>query len=352
MANNEQVAKIGFTIGDFNGIGPEILLKSIHRLQDAEVEFIPIIYGSRKILNYYRKSANLDKVQFHEIDSPNQAQLGKFNVINISNDTPNIEMGQLSKEAGEFAFHSVDHCIKAAKAGEVEGVVTMPVNKGAVALYAPTFKGHTEMIANIMDESTTMVLVNEGLRVALCTNHIALKDLPQQINEDVVIKKAKAVVQSLKQDFFIHKPKLALLSVNPHSGDNGAIGNEELDWLNETVEKLKQQGVEVYGPYPADAYFGNKLYQKFDAVLAMYHDQGLAPFKALAFGNGVNVTIESSIVRTSPDHGTAFDIVGKNQADISSTVEAIYTNLHIIRNRAEFQELQQNKLVKQRPNSK
>jgi len=251
----------------------------------------------------------------------------------------------MSNEVGKYAYLSLEKATEALKNNDIDVLVTAPINKQTIQSDAFKFKGHTEYLESQLEGESLMILMDGDLRMGLVTTHVPLKDVANLITPDLIERKVAILNNSLKQDFGIEKPKIAILSLNPHSGDNGVIGNEEKDIIIPTIEKIQEQGFLTYGPYAADSFFGNKTYMQFDAVLAMYHDQGLAPFKALSFGNGVNFTAGLSRIRTSPDHGTAFDIAGKGLADASSFKQAVYSAIDIFRVRKRYLQLTEKPLL-------
>jgi len=333
----DQIQKpvIGFTMGDVNGVGPEILLKL---LVDNKINklCVPIVYGSSKVLHKYKKQGVTEEIHFQYIKSPDQAHTKKNNLINVWEEDYAIEPGKETEIGGKLALLSLQAAADDLKKGLLDGIVTAPINKKNIQSEAFKFPGHTEFFEYNFarnEGDSLMFLVAEGLRVAVVTGHIPVNEVAQKLNQELITHKLKTIIASLKNDFGIQKPKVAVLGLNPHAGDNGLMGKEEQEIITPVIETFKNQGQLVFGPYPADGFFGAKTYAKYDAVLAMYHDQGLIPFKALAMENGVNFTAGLPIVRTSPDHGTAFDIAGKNKADESSIREALYVALDVIKSR-------------------
>ncbi|GAB4128486.1 MAG: 4-hydroxythreonine-4-phosphate dehydrogenase PdxA [Raineya sp.] len=321
---------IGITIGDYNGIGPEIILKA---LSDSRLLTFctPIIYGSLKILNKYRKIVGQEDFFAQIIKEVEQANPKKINLINCIEDTE-IAPGQITPQAGKAAFKALEACTKDLLRGALQGVVTAPINKYNIQNEHFQFIGHTEYFAeNFSGSSTLMCMVSEQLRVALLTGHLPLKDVSQAISKEKLQNKLQILIQALQTDFGIQKPKIAVLGLNPHAGEEGILGTEEKEIIEPVIKDFRKKGYLVYGTFPADGFFGSKKYLSYDATLAMYHDQGLTAFKTIAFESGVNYTAGLPIVRTSPDHGTAYNIAGKNLADANSMLQAIYLACDIIR---------------------
>lgn len=318
---------IGISIGDIYGIGPEIILKTV-----AEIDLnksMPVILAPKQILDYYADKTGLPKT-YSVLNDIVDAQPGKVQVLQWMADIEAIQPGQLSPESGKIAMKSVEIGIQAALKGDIDALVTAPISKEAVNLAGYNIPGHTEFLAEkTRTGNVLMVLLSGGLRVALVTGHIPVKEVTSSLTQEIIIIKARILHQSLKEDFGISKPKMAILGLNPHAGDGGVVGREEIEIISPAIKALNDQGIQAAGPFPADGFFGRKLYEQFDAVLAMYHDQGLAPFKLLSFGKGVNFTAGLPIIRTSPDHGTAFDIAGKGTANHSSMIEAYNTAVQL-----------------------
>lgn len=324
MQTKKQRPILGISIGDINGIGPEVILKA---LSDARVyaNFTPLIYGHGKALSHYKKLLNLEELYFTQIRSLDEIQHRKVNVINCLEECPEIIPGVETQEAGKLALAAFAAAVEDLKAGKIQGLVTAPLSKGNINSDAQPFVGHTEyLIEATGSKSGLMMLVGEDLRVGLVTGHIPLAQVPAAVTKEKVIEKAKIFIQSLEKDFGINKPKIAILGLNPHAGEEGLLGTEEETILKPAIQELKDAKQYVFGPYPADGFFGMMHQQKFDGVLALYHDQGLIPFKSIAFSSGVNFTAGLSVIRTSPDHGTAYAIAGKNTADCSSFRAALF----------------------------
>lgn len=345
MKHAEKV-KLGISIGDLNGIGGEIVLKTFD--DSRMLDFCtPVIFANTKTLNFIKKHFKLS-LNFQGIDEPSNAIDGKINVYNVWKENVNINFGQEDPKVGEYAFRSLEAATAALKANDIDVLVTAPINKHSIQSEKFNFPGHTDYLAQELEGESLMFMISDELRVGLFTDHVALKDIANVITPELIEKKISLIQNSLKQDFRISKPKVAVLGINPHSGDQGVIGKEDEEIMKPTLEKLRDKGELVYGPYSADSFFGSKNYKNFDAVIASYHDQGLIPFKTLSFGNGVNYTAGLSKVRTSPDHGTAFEIAGKGEADINSFKEAVFKGIEIFKCRQEYAELTSNPLQKQR----
>jgi 4-hydroxythreonine-4-phosphate dehydrogenase len=331
---------IGITMGDVGGIGPELILKvfSDPRVLD---HFSILIYGSVKALNYYRQILKFDKFHFTPISSANQAHARKINVLEVNPQFDRVEIGVADARAGSLAFSALEKATQHLLEGRIHALVTLPINKATIQNPNFSFPGHTEYLtARFKDTESLMMMVHENLRVAVVTGHIPLKDVSSAIKVDTILSKLYLMEQSLKLDFNIEKPIIAVLGLNPHAGENGLLGKEEQETIRIALDIAREKGMLVFGCYPADGFFTSKTYRKFDGVLAMYHDQGLIPFKVLSQGEGVNFTAGLKFVRTSPDHGTAYDIAGKKQADETSFRNALYLAVDVFRNRTDNQALQ------------
>lgn len=334
----EKTIRVAITHGDTNGIGYEVIFKTFAEPEMLEL-CTPIIYGSPKVAAYHRKALNLE-TNFSIIDKAEDAKSGRVNLLTTFDDEVKIDMGQASKEAGEAALKALDRAMTDYRSGLYDVLVTAPINKDNIQSNLFHFAGHTEYIESCVGEGqkALMVLMTESLRVALVTTHLPIKDVAGAITKEAIIEKATIFHKSLRRDFCIQKPRIAVLSLNPHAGDAGVIGSEEKEIIQPAIQELEQQGIQAFGPFAADGFFGSHAYNRFDGVLAMYHDQGLAPFKALASEQGVNYTAGLSLVRTSPDHGTAYDIAGKGVASENSFRQAIYTAIDVYRSRLRFDE--------------
>lgn len=338
--------KLGISIGDLNGIGCEVALKTFE--DSRMLEFCtPVIFASTKTISHQKNELGID-IAYHGIQHASDALDGKINIVNVWKDAPVPEFGQPTEESGSYAIKSLRAAVKALKNDEIDLLVTAPINKNNIQAEDFDFPGHTDYLAQELQGESLMFMVTDNLKIGLLTDHVAVKDVAGMITPELVRRKVEIVMQSLKMDFAIRRPRIAVLGINPHSGDHGVIGKEDDEVLRPVIRKMFDEGMLVYGPYSADSFFGSGTHEKFDAVLAAYHDQGLIPFKTLSFGKGVNFTAGLNRVRTSPDHGTAYEIAGKGLADHSSFKEAVYMGLQIYRNRKEYQELTANALQKQK----
>lgn len=346
MSSKHHKVRVGISVGDFNGIGPEIILKS---LKDKAITdfFTPVIFGSGKLFTYQK---NIFKLQhnFNYITEVAQAQAGKLNMVNLWKDSVNVELGTPTEESTKMAIDSLEAATNALMNGEIDVMVTAPINKDEMLKHGFRHAGHTGYLEEKFGKKGLMFLVSEHLKVAVSTHHIPLSEVAQNISKEKIKKQIKILNQCLIEDFCIQKPKIAVLGLNPHSGDGGAIGREEIEIISPAIQELFNSGIMAFGPFPADSFFQPEKYKQYDAVLAMYHDQGLAPFKTLAYEEGVNYTAGQPFIRTSPDHGVAYDIAGKNIADERSFSEAIFTAIKIFENRREYQELMAGRLQRKR----
>ena len=328
--------RVGITHGDFNGIGYEVIIKALDEEGILDI-FTPVIFGSAELLNQVRKDVGSESFHFTPVRSAGEAQDGKVNVVDVCPRGLELTPGHPSKEAGEAAVAALEAACIALEEGEVDFLVTAPINKKTVYSERFPYPGHTEFLAARLAEEAdkaTMILFDDDIRVALVTTHKALRDVPDAITKDSVKRTVMNMDAALRQDFRMDKPRIAVLSLNPHNGDNGLLGAEEIREIEPAVAECVAEGILAFGPFAADGFFGNGDYTKYDGIVAMYHDQGLAPFKALAREYGVNYTAGLKYVRTSPDHGTGYNIAGKNEADPTSMRQAIYQGIDLTRNRA------------------
>lgn len=332
--------RIGITIGDVSGIGPELIIQAFQ--DPALVDMcIPIVYGSSRVINIYRKVMGVESFHYIMVQKPSQAQNRKLNVIDCVADLERIDIGKPSEASGLVAYEAVKRAVEDAQHQELDAMITMPVDKASFQRHDERFTGHTELLAEAFNvQDNLMLMVSEELRVGLVTNHVAIQDVARNISVDKIFRKGLMLNQTLKEDFGITQPRIAILGLNPHAGDSGLIGKEEEEVIAPAIRELKNKGVKVMGPYPADGFFGSLTYRKFDGVLAMYHDQGLVPFKLIAGYRGVNYTAGMPFIRTSPDHGVAYDIAGKNIANAESLREALYLAIDIYHRRSESEDLQ------------
>ena len=342
----ERKIRVAITHGDTNGIGYEVILKAF--ADPAILELCtPIVYGSPKIAAYHRKALDLD-ANFSIINSAEEARDGRLNLLACFDEEVKVEFGVPTAEAGEAALKALDRAMTDFRSELYDVLVTAPINKATIQSSGFRFPGHTEYIETSVGEGNKalMILMNEDIRVALVTTHLAIKDVAKAITKEAIIGETTIFHQSLKRDLRISNPRIAVLALNPHAGDEGVLGTEEQDIIKPAIEELSERGIQAFGPYPADGFFGSGNYNRFDGILAMYHDQGLAPFKTIAQDDGVNYTAGLPIIRTSPGHGTAFDIAGKGIANENSMRQAIYTAIDIFRNRKNYDEPLQNPLPK------
>ena len=346
----DRLIKVGITHGDINGVGYEVILKTFADERVSEL-CIPIIYGSQKIVHYHQKILELANLSLKLIKAPEDAVPGKLNLINCITDDVKIELSKPTAEAGLAAYKSLEAAVADAKRGAIDTILTAPINKHTIQSEAFHFSGHTEYLEEHFGENgaykSLMILMRGRLRVALVTGHIPLGEVKSRITQDGITEKLVIFNTALKQDLNVIKPRIAVLALNPHAGDNGLLGDEEQMIIKPAMAEAEKNGVMTFGPYPADGFFGSDLCFRFDGVLAMYHDQGLAPFKALAMEDGVNFTAGLPIVRTSPAHGTAYDIAGQNKASEESFRQALYASLDICRNRSIYRKITSNPLKKQ-----
>jgi len=333
---------VGISIGDLNGIGSEVILKTFEDTRMLEL-CTPVIFANAKIVSFLRKELNID-IAIHGIDKIEQLVVGKINVLNVWREGVNLELGKNDDVVGSYAIKSFVAATKALKEGSVDVLVTAPINKYNIQSEEFKFPGHTDYLDKELEGDALMLMVHDDLRVGLLTDHVPVNEVTKHLNEKLISSKIKTIIQTLKQDFEIEKPKVAVLGLNPHSGDNGVIGQEEEKIIKPALKKLFEAGNMVFGPFSADGFFGSAQYEKYDAVIATYHDQGLIPFKTLSFGNGVNYTAGLNKIRTSPDHGTAYEIAGKGVANHESFKEAVYLAIDIFKKRNDYQELIKNPL--------
>lgn len=342
MSPKNHKVRVGISIGDFNGIGPEIIMKS---LKDKTITdfFTPVIFGSGKLFTYQKNIFKLN-LNFNYINEASQAQAGKLNMVNLTKENVNVELGVPTEESTKMAIDSLEAATEALIRGDIDVLVTAPINKDEMVKMGFKHAGHTGYFEEKFNKKGLMFLVTEDLKVAVSTHHIPIAQVAENISKEKIKKQIKVLNQTLVEDFCIQKPKIAVLGLNPHAGDGGVIGNEEIEIISPAIKELSDNGILAFGPFPADSFFQPNKYKNFDAVLAMYHDQGLAPFKTLAYEEGVNYTAGLPFIRTSPDHGVAYDIAGKNIADEQSFTEAIFTAIKVFKNRSEYTELMSDRL--------
>ena len=338
---------VGITQGDSNGIGYEVIIKSLadERILDS---FTPVIYGSSKLMGFYRKTLhNIGPMDINVINSAADAKQKKINLVNCLPDNIYAEPGQSTPDSAKAAIKSLEMAVKDLKEGQVDVLVTAPINKRAMNEEGFCNTGHTEYLQREFGaDDVTMIMVSEQIKIGVVTGHIPLRDVPKSLTKDSILGKLRIMKDSLLRDFGVTDPKIAVLGLNPHCGDGGLLGDEEQNIILPAVQAAQAEGIQAFGPYSPDGFFGLGNYSRFDATLAMYHDQGLAPFKALAFSDGVNLTAGLPIVRTSPDHGTAYDMAGRDEADPRSMMSAIYTAIDIFRRRLQYDTLLEGKMKK------
>lgn len=335
---------IGITTGDVNSISVEVIIKT---LADSRINdyCVPVVYGSPKVMSYWKKQLGFGEFNLNIAKSFDQIHLKKSNILVCWEEEIEIKPGEITEQAGKYAFKSLEMATRDAKDGKIDALVTGPLNKHNVNSASLPFTGHTEYLAQQAGtQDFIMMLLSTDIKVGLVTGHVPVSEIASKINKELILKKLRTMQKSLQKDFSITKPKIALLGLNPHAGDNGLLGKEDKEIIAEAVKQAQAENIVAYGPYSADGFFGSRQFHQFDAVLAMYHDQGLIPFKYLAFDDGVNYTAGLPFVRTSPDHGTAYAIAGKNQASETSFRNALYTAIDIVRTRNENIELKTNPL--------
>jgi len=335
--------KVGISIGDINGIGPEVIIKALSHANLLK-NITPIIYGSSKIISYYKNILNSD-FTYSNCSAPEHAQGEKVNIINCWEDTPQINPGKLEANGGKFAYISLDRAVTDLVENRIDALVTAPINKKAMQMADFRHLGHTEFVTEKAGkESSLMLMCSESMRLGLVTAHMPLSEVSDNITSELVEEKLMQLHETCRSDFGITKPTIAVLGLNPHAGEDGLLGDEEDTIINPVLIKLKKKGHFMYGPFAADGFFGSGQYKKFDAILSMYHDQGLVGFKALSFGQGINYTAGLPVIRTSPDHGTGYEIAGKSIANASSFINALKLAVDIARYRKEFRALEANSL--------
>ncbi len=333
---------VGISIGDLNGIGCEVILKTFEDTRMLEL-CTPVIFANVKIISFIRKNFE-STVALHGIDRLDQILIGKVNVFNLWREGIDLSPGTNDEKIGEYAIKSFVAATNALKEGIVDVLVTAPINKYNIQSDSFKFPGHTDYLDQELEGDALMLMVQDNLRVGLLTDHIPINEVASHLTQELIFKKIETVRKSLIQDFSINKPKIAVLGLNPHCGDGGVIGTEDETIIKPAVKKLFEKGTLVFGPFAADGFFGSNQYEKYDAVIATYHDQGLIPFKTLSFGKGVNYTAGLNKIRTSPDHGTAYDIAGQDKADYNSFKEAIYLAIDIYNSRNLYEEISQKPL--------
>lgn len=345
MVYNTKI-KVGITHGDINGIGYEVIIKTLMEPRMLEM-CTPVIYGSPKVAAYHRKALNVEHISCNHIRNPQEAAANKVNIINCIDENIRVELGKSTPSAGESSLMALERAVADIQKGHIDVLVTAPINKYNIQSSQFNFPGHTEYLAQqFRSDDVVMLMVGENLRVGVVTGHIPLMDVPRQITRKKILSRLRVIHRSLQEDFQVTNPRIAVLGLNPHAGDSGLIGKEEVEIILPAMEQARNEGITAMGPYPSDGFWGSGNYTRFDAILAMYHDQGLIPFKLLSFERGVNYTAGLPVVRTSPAHGTAYDIAGEDKASPDSFREALYLAIDIHKNRQIYREISRDPLKK------
>lgn len=340
--NKTDKIKVGISVGDLNGVGVEVILKTFER--SGMYDFCtPILFASTKVVSFQKKILKVNTA-IHGIEHVSEAVNGKFNLVNVWKEGVNIEFGKSTQTAGKYALQSLKAATDALKNEEIDVLVTAPINKNNIQSEEFNFPGHTEYLAKALNGESLMLMISDGLRVGVVTGHVPVSKISESITGELIDTKVGLVNSTLIEDFGIQKPRIAVLGLNPHNGDKGVIGMEEEEIIKPAIKKLFDDGVMVFGPYAADGFFGTDNYKNFDAIVGMYHDQALIPFKSLSFNHGVNYTAGLGKIRTSPDHGTAYEIAGKGIADITSFEESVFKAIQIYNTREKYKELTSNVL--------
>lgn len=340
--------RIGISHGDVNGISYEVILKAFADQRIFDI-VTPVLYGSSKVASYHRKTIKGLDINFNPVRKVDEAGNKNLNILNITDEEIRIELGSPSQVSGEMAVKSLDMAMADLMDGKIDALVTAPIDKSAVQSEKFRFSGHTEYLAKKSGaEDHLMLMVGQQMKIGMVTGHLPLSEVASHISQDLVLAKLKVMNHSLVRDFGVSKPRIAVLGLNPHAGDDGLLGKEEKEIIQPAVQKANEDGMLTFGPYPADGFFGSMAYRSFDAVLAMYHDQGLIPFKIMAFEDGVNYTAGLPVIRTSPSHGTGFDIAGKDQASPDSMRHAVYLAKEIFKNRDTYDTLKSGAIGEQK----
>jgi 4-hydroxythreonine-4-phosphate dehydrogenase len=344
---NKKNILVGISHGDINGVGYEVIIKTLNNPMINDI-CTPIVYGSPKVAAYHRKALNIENFSFNNIKSPNEAHPRKANMISCIDDDVRVELGKSTTQGGEAAIISLEKAANDLKNGKIDALVTAPIDKHNVQSEKFRFSGHTEYLSHKANTNESlMFMIGESMRIGFVTGHVPLKKVTELLSTDLIMSKLRLMNNSLIKDFAIRKPKIAILGLNPHAGDNSLLGNEEADYIIPALKKANAEGILTFGPFAADGFFGAGMFKSFDAILAMYHDQGLTPFKTLSFDGGVNFTAGLPFIRTSPAHGTAFNITGKGEASENSFRQAIYLACDIFKNRQLYSEIAKNPLKRQ-----
>jgi len=346
MHNNDSI-KVAISQGDINGVGYEVILKTFSDARMLE-HCTPVLYGSTKVASYHKKllAPQHQEMNFSAITDASQAKDRRFNVVNIVPEEVKLDIGKSTETAGQLSRLALDRACEDLKKGEVDVLVTAPINKKNIQSKDFDFPGHTEYLSNKFEGKSLMMMVCDRIRIGIMTNHLSISQVPNAITHELLMEKIQIMHESLKRDFGIPMPKIAVLALDPHAGDDGVIGCHDRDIVKPAIKEASDNGILCYGPYPSDGFFGSSDFTKFDGVLALYHDQGLIPFKLMSFTEGVNYTAGLPIIRTSPAHGTGYDIAGKDKASEQSFRSAVYLACNILRNRKEYDELTKNPLDK------
>ncbi|MCK3683237.1 4-hydroxythreonine-4-phosphate dehydrogenase PdxA [Maribellus sp. YY47] len=344
--NRQESIRIGITHGDINGIGYEVILKTLEDPRILEM-CTPIVYGSPKVAAYHRKALNINDVSFNHIRNTKEVYPQKANIINCVDENIRVELGKSTAEAGMSSYQALERAVSDLQNGYIDALITAPINKDNIQNENFHFPGHTEYLAQKFNtEDYAMLMVSETMKVGVVTTHIPISKVAQSLSKEAILSKIRIIAKSLQQDFAITKPRIAVFGLNPHAGDNGLLGSEEKDIIIPAIAQAKKEGIVALGPYPADGFFGSEDYRKFDAILAMYHDQGLIPFKLASFERGVNYTAGLPVIRTSPAHGTAYSLAGEDKASPESFRQALYLAIDIFKSREIYEEITRNPLRK------
>lgn len=340
------IIKVGISHGDINGISYEVIMKTLLDPRIMEM-CTPIIYGSPKVAAYHRKALNINNLSLNHVRTPQEAGPNRAHVLNCIDDNVRVELGKSTPVAGEASYMALERATSDLKEGLIDVLVTAPINKDNIQSEKFNFPGHTEFLAREFDSKDyLMLMVSETMKVGLVTTHLPISEITNYITKETILSKLRIIAHSMQQDFAITRPRIAVFGLNPHAGDNGLLGKEEIDIIQPAIEQAKKEGIIALGPYPADGFFGSEDYRKFDAILAMYHDQGLVPFKLSSFERGVNYTAGLPVVRTSPAHGTAYSLAGEDKASPDSFRQALFMAIDIHKNRQIHEEITKNPLKK------
>ncbi|MGE4587034.1 MAG: 4-hydroxythreonine-4-phosphate dehydrogenase PdxA [Mangrovibacterium sp.] len=344
MSKNKII--IGITQGDINGIGYEVIMKTLSDQRILEM-CTPVVYGSPKVAAYHRKALNMEGFNFNSVRNASEFDTRRVNLVNCTDDNIRVELGKISGVAGEASYMALERAVNDIKAGVIDALVTAPISKDNIQSDKFDFPGHTEFLARQFDtEDYLMLMVSEMMKIGVVTTHVPVSEIAPLISRQTILKKLRIMAATMEQDFSIKRPGIAVLGLNPHAGDGGLLGKEEQEIIIPAIEEAKKEGILAIGPFPADGFFGSGDYVKFDAILAMYHDQGMVPFKVISFEQGVNYTAGLPVIRTSPAHGTAFDIAGEGKASPDSFRQALYLAVDVHRNRRRYKEISSNPLKK------